>query len=177
MTNALMNFKTQKTKTSVLVFLCLRLFWHNLSMVLVKFETMKKILLFTIGVCTSLYANAQKNTKELPNSVIKIEVANTVEIDESLSIELVKVLSDSRCPKNVQCVWAGEAQLLVNIYKKGQKVQQEKLTIHPTAVQENVLQLVSSKLTKTTAINLWPYPNGIDKVELGNYCLELTVSH
>ncbi len=129
-----------------------------------------------MSVCVSLYVNAQKNNEKILSSVVKIEVANTVEIDESLSIELVEVLSDSRCPKNVQCVWAGEAILLVNIYKYGKKVQQEKITIHPTAVQENVLQILSPKFTKITAINLWPYPNGVDNIELSNYCLELTVS-
>ncbi|PHS03730.1 MAG: hypothetical protein COA88_15150 [Kordia sp.] len=136
---------------------------------------MKKILLIAILMCSSLNANAQKKDSILVTSIVKIEVANRVQIDENLAIELVEVLSDSRCPKNVQCIRAGEAIILVNIYKNGKIEQQEKLTIYPTSIQKNVLLILSSKLTKTTAISLYPYPNGVDKIELSNYCLELTV--
>ena len=100
-----------------------------------------------------------------------------IQLDENLSIELVEVLSDSRCPKNVQCIRAGEAIILVNIYKGGKVERQEELVIYPTSIPDKTLQVLSSKLTKTTAISLLPYPNGITKTELSNYCLELTVTH
>ncbi|NQY29972.1 MAG: hypothetical protein HRT69_10940 [Flavobacteriaceae bacterium] len=136
---------------------------------------MKRILLIATLICSSLFANAQKKDSIPVTSIVKIEVANRVQIDESFAIELVEVLSDSRCPKNVQCIRAGEAIILVNIYKNGEIERQEKLTIYPTSIQKNVLLILSSKLTKTTAISLYPYPNGVNKIELSNYCLELTV--
>jgi len=124
-----------------------------------------------------LCANAQQKKDSIPvPSIVTIDVANTVQIDSNFSIKLVEVLSDSRCPKNVQCIRAGEAIALVNIYKNGELERQEELTIYPTSIQESVLQLLSSKLTKTTAINVLPYPDGISKTELSNYCLELTIS-
>jgi len=136
---------------------------------------MKNPLLIIIFICSSLYANAQKQDALAVVSVLKIDVANTVQVDEDFAIELVEVLSDSRCPKNVQCIQAGEAIIVVNIYKNGKVESQEKLTIYPTTIKENILQLLSTKLTQTTALNLLPYPTGIVKNELSNYCLELTV--
>jgi len=85
------------------------------------------------------------------------------------------VLSDSRSPKNVQCIRAGEAIVVVNMYKNGNVESQERLKIYPTSIQENDIKLLSTKLSNTTAISLLPYPNGVNKVELSNYCLELTV--
>jgi len=136
---------------------------------------MKKILLIAILMCSSLNSNAQKKDSISVTSIVKIDVASKVQIDEGFEIELVEVLSDSRCPKNVQCIRAGEAIILVNIYKKGKVVRQEKLMIYPTTIQESTLQVLSSKLSNTTAISLLPYPNGVDKMELSNYCLELTI--
>ncbi len=39
-----------------------------------------------------------------------------------------EVVSDSRCPKGVTCVWAGEARVLVDIYENG-KLKEEKMLI------------------------------------------------
>jgi hypothetical protein len=137
---------------------------------------MKKILLTAIIICSSLFVNAQKQDSIPVTSIIKIDMANVVQIDKNFAIELVEVLSDSRCPKNVQCIRAGEAIVLVNIYKGGKIERQEKLVIYPTSIPDKTLQVLSSKLTNTTALSLLPYPNGISKTELSNYCLELTVT-
>ena len=137
---------------------------------------MIKTLFTAIIICSSLFSSAQKQDSIPVTSIIKIDVANMIQLDENLSIELVEVLSDSRCPKNVQCIRAGEAIVLVNIYKEGKVERQEKLVIYPTSIPDKTLQALSSKLTQTTAISLLPYPNGITKTELSNYCLELTVT-
>lgn len=137
---------------------------------------MIKTLFTAIIICSSLFSNAQKQDSIPVTSIIKIDVANMIQLDENLSIELVEVLSDSRCPKNVQCIRAGEAIVLVNIYKEGTVERQEKLVIYPASIPDKTLQALSSKLTQTTAISLLPYPNGITKTELSNYCLELTVT-
>lgn len=34
----------------------------------------------------------------------------------NVTIKFKKVLSDSRCPRGVTCIWAGEAKVLVAIY-------------------------------------------------------------
>ncbi|MCH4822578.1 hypothetical protein ML462_05275 [Gramella lutea] len=35
------------------------------------------------------------------------------------SIKFKKIISDSRCPKGVTCVWAGEVEVLVEFYENG----------------------------------------------------------
>ncbi|WP_010230960.1 hypothetical protein [Gillisia marina] len=37
------------------------------------------------------------------------------------SIQFKKVISDSRCPKDVTCIWAGEAKVLVAIWRMENK--------------------------------------------------------
>ena len=34
---------------------------------------------------------------------------------ENLEIEFVEVVEDSRCPKNVQCIWAGRVSCIIEI--------------------------------------------------------------
>jgi hypothetical protein len=50
---------------------------------------------------------------ELPQgAVAKIDT-------ERLEIRFVEVLEDSRCPPNVQCVWAGRARIRVSVSQDG----------------------------------------------------------
>ena len=102
-------------------------------------------------------------------------MASKTQITKNLAIELVEVLSDSRCPKQVQCVRAGEAFIVVNIYKGEEKFLQEKLEVYPKKINEYALEKLSDVHSKVVDIALLPYPNGIDKIDLSNYCLQLTI--
>jgi hypothetical protein len=73
------------------------------------------LVLAVIGVALAWF-NVQKNKLPEPSAAIygaKIEITKgmPVKYPDGLSIELIQV-TDSRCPKDVQCIWAGE----VNAY-------------------------------------------------------------
>jgi hypothetical protein len=40
--------------------------------------------------------------------------------DESLAVEFVSVLEDSRCPEGVDCIWSGNAKIKIKLDKKKQ---------------------------------------------------------
>lgn len=64
---------------------------------------------------------AQESTKVIvPKIYIKAYQGVQTPI-ESAKVKLLEVLEDSRCPKNVDCVWAGEAKVRVEIYDNGTK--------------------------------------------------------
>jgi hypothetical protein len=136
---------------------------------------MKTVYLFIFTCFVSLVANAQKQDSIPVTSIIKVNLTEKIALDTVLEIEFVKVISDSRCPKNVQCIWAGEAVILVKLYRNGQFEKEEQLTIHPKAIETSVLNLFSSNNTRTTAINLLPYPDASKENSLKSYYLKLSV--
>ena len=137
---------------------------------------MEKILFTRVLLFLSIVSFAQKKDSNPVIKTFKIAVASKTQITKNLAIELVEVLSDSRCPKNVQCIRAGEAFIVVNIYKGEEKVIQEKLEIFPRKINEYALEKLSDVHSKVMDIALLPYPNGINKIDLSNYCLQLTIA-
>lgn len=53
------------------------------------------------------------------------------------SLVLKEVLSDSRCPEGVNCIWAGEIKVVVAVYQDRKFVKDETVTISGSNSQEN----------------------------------------
>jgi len=78
---------------------------------------MKKIIFFLL-VLSAAMAISQEKKATAPQIAIKIPLGETVMID-GVNIEFVAVLEDSRCPKDVTCVWAGQAKVKLIISGEG----------------------------------------------------------
>jgi hypothetical protein len=65
------------------------------------------------GIIAVLAATACSNDPTAPlDRAFTLDVGQTVSVDDAeLSIKFVRVTEDSRCPSNVQCVWAGNGQI------------------------------------------------------------------
>lgn len=120
---------------------------------------MKTVYIFIITFFLSFLVNAQKQDSIPTTTFIEVHLAKKTALDEIVEVEFVKVLSDSRCPKNVQCVWAGEASILVKLYRNGKFEKETQITFHPRGLETSVLGCFSSNTTHTTAIKLLPYPD------------------
>ena len=88
------------------------------------------------------------------------------------SIQFKKVVSDSRCPKGVTCVWAGEVKILVEFYENGKFKGDKIIAGSNIRVGEffNVEELTISGLA------VLPYPKLNEKISSGEYSLNLKVS-
>lgn len=71
------------------------------------------LLIFTLLLSITLFAQEDKPI-EVPQIAVKVKLAEKTDFD-GVSIVLKEVLEDSRCPKNVECVWAGQAKIRVGI--------------------------------------------------------------
>ena len=68
-------------------------------------------LILSIIFLTSCATKPTANENEiLINATSKVSVGNDYEM------KISKIISDSRCPEGVTCVWAGEVQLEIEIY-------------------------------------------------------------
>ena len=81
------------------------------------------------------------------NKPFKLEAGNGVAaaryIPAKWNLEFMRVVSDSRCPPNVNCVWAGDATLELRV-SKGKQIQ--KLTLH-TGLEPRSATIMGLKLT------------------------------
>lgn len=84
---------------------------------------------------------------------------------------LKQVVSDSRCPEGVTCVWAGEVRFVVSVYKDKKWV--EEVTFS-SANREQNLELFSKYLgKKVTSVGVLPYPKQGVTVNPKSYVLKI----
>lgn len=92
---------------------------------------MKKVILILV----SFAFIACKSVKENPNEIIitskKEIVANYYQI------AIHKIISDSRCPEGVNCVWAGELVMELKVWKNNEIQETKELTFSPNSKEEN----------------------------------------
>lgn len=141
---------------------------------------MKQLLIFFI-VLFSAESIAQDSINinvETPKIVANL--ANGASYNyEDVTIKFLKVVTDSRCPKDVQCVWAGKAEVLVSITKNAKYGSEEEIktiTIPPYANLQNKLNVIfSSEAFSIKGFDLLPYPSTKQKIKAEDYVLKLEV--
>jgi len=100
-----------------------------------------KSIITILFFCFSVVSFGQDSTKakvETPKIISKLMYGKTIAID-NLEFKFVALESDSRCPKGVQCIWAGEAIALIDVFNNGEKIEQKRIVFTPTARLQNSL--------------------------------------
>lgn len=92
------------------------------------------------------------------------------------SLVLKEVLSDSRCPTGVNCIWAGEAKVVVAVYHDRKFVKEETLTISDSNSQENTAwfaQYLPANKKNVKSINVIPHPKEGVKIQKKDYYIRI----
>jgi hypothetical protein len=106
---------------------------------------------FTIGETFTLAPGEESSNKEA-----------------GLNISFAEVLEDSRCPKNTNCVWEGQAKIKLMINDQAMEL------IIRAGKPEQAQQLYNNSYI-IEAQGLSPYPDGT-KIDPASYRLQLMVS-
>lgn len=94
------------------------------------------------------------------NSQFTMQVGDTAEIkSELLTITLLDI-SDSRCPKDVTCVWEGEVTLTINVKKGGDKSKESILEIKTSQGSAISFESYSIEIS-----NVEPYPISTEEIK------------
>ena len=129
---------------------------------------MKKVLLVfsIVSIIVSCQALAQK--QDTPETIFNIPLTKTSTHD-GVSITLVAVVEDSRCPRDTTCIWAGKAVVKILVSGADQELQEI------TVVFQNESQSVIATTEDTvfTALKLLPYPGDSYGKEIG-YQLQIS---
>lgn len=90
-----------------------------------------------------------------PIIAVKVLLGKKVVLSKT-KISFEAVLEDSRCPKNVTCIWAGQAKIKVRVKPEGSPEESREITFNP-GLQGPVL-LAVTKDCRIVVDNLHPYP-------------------
>lgn len=92
----------------------------------------------------------------------------------NISLNFKNVVSDSRCPKDVTCIWAGEAVVSIEVYENGKCIEEKLITVNSSHIS---LEFPGGDfLYKITGISLSPLPTVKGKNIPAEYRLNLRVS-
>ena len=131
---------------------------------------MKKVII----VFLLLFAVFQTHAQESP-LLAKIQYGETLFIN-GYDIEFKKVLSDSRCPDGVTCIRAGEANILVNIYKGDELIASKEIFFYPSSVINKMKPILfKSEDILINALSLSPYPEVHHRIPEKMYCLDIAI--
>jgi len=109
--------------------------------------------------------------------IASLTYGTSIAIDE-VDIEFVQVLEDSRCPANVNCIQAGRAVVLVNVFANGEFLEERKLEFYPSGFNnEFVMTLFNADGLRITGFSLMPYPVAMSKTSKKDYFLELAIDY
>ncbi|CAM2862441.1 hypothetical protein [Flavobacterium frigoris] len=132
---------------------------------------MKNFLIVMLLVFSvSLFAQTDQNIRSL-----KITQKKCLK-NKGTKLILKEVLSDSRCPEGVQCIWAGEAKVVVSVYEGKKFVKDEELVISGKNEQINkdwFMSYLPFSQKNIKSINIVPYPKEGVKINPKEYYIKI----
>jgi len=144
---------------------------------------MKKLLILalvgvTMALSTGCYpdfpptgggnGNEENNIRQ--ETTLSVQYGAQVQHSD-LSVTLTDVLDDSRCPSDVECVWMGNARVVLTLKKlpQGDPVQVE-LNTNPSFPQK-----VEFENYEITLVDLKPYPVSTETIDPRDYIAVLQI--
>lgn len=139
----------------------------------------RSILLIVIFITSFSFSQDSTKTRKAETPIItsKVYLGKSIVV-ENYEIEFIEVLQDSRCPKGVSCIWAGEVVILVDLFEDGKKVERKKITLNPKIeLQNRIGNLFFSDKLSLSVQNVLPYPTAKAKKQSNAYYLLLDTKH
>lgn len=121
-----------------------------------KFNILTAILLtFLFGV----FSAAQAQTTQQLNLQVG---AQKKAFKNKITVQFIEVVEDSRCPEDVDCVWAGNAKVKIKVRKRGGvwKTFEVNSAIAPQTVEFEGYEIKMTNLTPAPRSNIRINRNG-----------------
>lgn len=94
---------------------------------------MKTLIIFL----TFFLSQCNNQSKNFQGKEINIPINQAISLNDQYEIIFEAVTADSRCPEGVNCVWMGQVEINVAIYKKGTFIEKKELKITHSTQEEN----------------------------------------
>ena len=134
---------------------------------------MKKSLLFLFMMISSVALAQSPKSQKVKYVTIKQKVCPN---QKGFQLVLKAIVTDSRCPEGVTCIWAGEASAVVSVYKDSKLIEDTTLVFSMKNEEDNkkwFATYLSEKQKKIKSIRVLPYPKEGIKINPGDYYLKI----
>lgn len=132
-----------------------------------------KVLLLLLGTLVGPSQGPGANTGAPLGEEFRLKIGQRVTIKrQKLSIKFSAVHDESRCPTGVQCVWEGNAGVVVQVSKKNKKVVQAVLNTN-ASIKPNQLEHSGYNIR---LVGLNPYPKADQPIDPKDYEAVLLVT-
>lgn len=128
-----------------------------------------KYSLLSILILFSSFAIGQNDQAKPPVIGIKVPLEGSINL-KGVDIKFLEVLEDSRCPKDVDCIWAGRAIVKVGLIVNGKREVKTLIFGEVRPGEDKNTNLYSSSEFAINGLTLNPYPTA-EKSEDTNYVL------
>ena len=118
---------------------------------------MKKFLAHTLFLSLLVSVFVQCSCKQKIDENV-IVISQKLENKSGFELRLKSIVSDSRCPEGVTCIWVGEVSALIEVYKDKKLVEEKALVFNSKNTEANKewFQKYYSKNIKS--VSVLPYP-------------------
>ena len=133
------------------------------------------ILLFLILFNTLAFA---QNTPKENIKYVKITQKKCLKKSD-YQIVFNELVSDSRCPEGVTCIWQGEASAVVSVYKNSKLIEDKTMVFSMKNMEENkkwFSKYLPEKQRKIKTIGVFPNPKQGVVVNKKDYYLKIGYS-
>ncbi len=130
------------------------------------------LLLFLLMLGTITFA---QNTKIENVQSLKITQKKCLK-KKGFNLVLKELVSDSRCPEGVTCIWAGEASVVVSVYKDSKLVEDHTMVFSMKKEEENkqwFSKYLPEKQKNIKNFSVFPYPKEGVQVNPKNYYVKI----
>ncbi len=141
-----------------------------------RISILLKPVLLVIGLFLfALSASAQEET-EIVTYFAETQVGESFNFNER-TIRFKEVVVDSRCPSDVTFVRAGEAKILVEIFKDERSLGKEVITLgaNMNSFKTSLAKFFEEDLN-IEVLSLSPYPTTSKKIKASDYRLKMKVT-
>ena len=128
----------------------------------------------TLIIAFSLFVSCASKQVANENEIL-INATSLSKVGNDYEMKITKIISDSRCPEGVTCVWAGEVQLELEIYKNQKIEKSEALSINYKMLELNkqfFAEYISTD-KKIKDILVQPIKKEGQNIELKEYVLKV----
>ena len=133
---------------------------------------MKRLLLVVV-LLSSFHLIAQ-DTTQVNTELYKLFFNESMSI-KNVRLEFQSISPDSRCPKEVMCVRAGEAIVTLKVYVDNSFKKELQLTFYPHGISEKLTGILKAENILIENLQLFPYPKADEKQVNSNYFLQFHI--
>ena len=128
--------------------------------------------IFPILLAVFMFSCSARKTQVAHPKTVMISSKGSTGTNE-FQLRIKEIISDSRCPADVTCVWGGEVQLVVSVYKDKKLAEAMPLTIRSILLKENAAWFSKYAPGTIKRIVVLPDYRQDDKRELKDYKIEI----